>query len=140
MDPTDRDPYTRCCDLLASLFADGTDLDAQQAAEERSRSHNEYHCNVAHEPGTRSTQEDHVITKLFEPITVGSMTVPNRLVMTAMHLNYTPVGEVTDRLIEFYRARARGGAGLIIIGGAEINDQSAGMDSKIGRASCRERV
>jgi len=72
-----------------------------------------------------------VITKLFEPITVGSMTVPNRLVMTAMHLNYTPVGEVTDKLIEFYRARARGGAGLIIIGGAEINDQSAGMDSML---------
>ncbi len=70
-----------------------------------------------------------MITKLFEPITVGPVTVPNRLVMTAMHLNYTPGGEVTDRLIEFYRARALGGAGFIIVGGAEINDQSSGWDS-----------
>jgi len=70
-----------------------------------------------------------MITKLFEPIAVGLVTIPNRMVMTAMHLNYTPGGEVTDRLIEFYRSRARGGAGLIIVGGAEIDDQSAGWDS-----------
>lgn len=48
--------------------------------------------------------------------------------MTAMHLNYTPTGDVTDRFIDFYRARARGGAGFIIIGGADINDQASGMD------------
>lgn len=70
-----------------------------------------------------------MITKLFEPISVGPIIIRNRLVMTAMHLNYTPGGEVTDRLIEFYRARSRGEAGLIIVGGAEINDQSAGWDS-----------
>jgi len=56
------------------------------------------------------------------------MTVSNRVVMTAMHLNYTPSGTVTDRFIDFYRARARGGAGLIVIGGADINDQASGMD------------
>jgi len=49
--------------------------------------------------------------------------------MTAMHLNYTPNGEVSDRFTEFYRARARGGAGLIIVGGAEINDESCGLDN-----------
>ena len=27
--------------------------------------------------------------------------------MTAMHLNYTPNGEVTDRFIDFYATRAR---------------------------------
>jgi 2,4-dienoyl-CoA reductase (NADPH2) len=48
--------------------------------------------------------------------------------MTAMHLNYTPNGEVTDRFIDFYATRARGGAGLIVIGGAEINDQASGID------------
>jgi len=69
-----------------------------------------------------------VITRLFEPIDVGPMSLSNRVVMTAMHLNYTPGGEVTDRFIDFYAARARGGAGLIIIGGAEINDQSSGID------------
>lgn len=48
--------------------------------------------------------------------------------MTAMHLNYSPNGEVTDQFINFYEARAAGGAGLIIVGGAEINDQAAGID------------
>ena len=69
-----------------------------------------------------------MITKLFEPIDVGPMSLANRVVMTAMHLNYTPGGEVNDRFVDFYAARARGGAGLIIIGGAEINDQSSGID------------
>ncbi len=68
-----------------------------------------------------------MITKLFEPISVGPMSLSNRVVMTAMHLNYTPDGQVTDRFIDFYATRARGGAGLIIIGGAEINDQASGV-------------
>jgi 2,4-dienoyl-CoA reductase (NADPH2) len=67
--------------------------------------------------------------KLFEPISIGPITVPNRIVMTAMHLNYTPVGQVTDQLVDFYRARARGGAGLIILGGAAIDEQASGMDN-----------
>jgi 2,4-dienoyl-CoA reductase (NADPH2) len=69
-----------------------------------------------------------LISKLFEPISIGPVSLTNRVVMTAMHLNYTPGGEVTDRFINFYRARARGGTGLIIIGGAEINDQASGID------------
>lgn len=69
-----------------------------------------------------------MITKLFEPIQVGPMTVDNRVVMTAMHLNYTPYGEISDQFTNFYRARARGGVGLIIIGGAEIDDEACGID------------
>ncbi len=67
--------------------------------------------------------------KLFEPISIGPVTLPNRIVMTAMHLNYTPEGQVTDRFINFYKARALGGAGLIIIGGAAIDDEACGMDN-----------
>ncbi|MDQ7783709.1 MAG: FAD-dependent oxidoreductase [Desulfomonilaceae bacterium] len=69
-----------------------------------------------------------MISRLFEPIDIGPVSLDNRVVMTAMHLNYTPTGDVTDRFIDFYRARARGGAGFIIIGGADINDQASGMD------------
>ena len=68
---------------------------------------------------------------LFSPITIRSMTLRNRIVMTAMHLGYTPTGEVTERLIEFYRARAKGGAGLIVVGGCPI-DEYAGMPNMIG--------
>jgi len=69
-----------------------------------------------------------VITRLFEPITLGPMHLSNRVVMPAMALNYTPNGEMTDKFINMYAARARGGTGLIIIGGAEIDDEASGVD------------
>ncbi|MBW2284965.1 MAG: FAD-dependent oxidoreductase [Deltaproteobacteria bacterium] len=67
---------------------------------------------------------------LFSPISINTLEVKNRIVMTAMHLGYTPDGEVTDRLVGFYTARARGGAGLIIIGGCTI-DALAGMSNMV---------
>ncbi len=67
---------------------------------------------------------------LFSPITINAMTLKNRMVMTAMHLGYTPEGTVTDRLIDFYARRARGGVGLIIVGGCPI-DEYGGMSSMI---------
>lgn len=70
-----------------------------------------------------------MFTKLFEPITVGPMHLENRVVMTAMHLNYTLGGEVNDTFTEFYRARARGGVGLIIVGGAEIDEEACGLET-----------
>jgi 2,4-dienoyl-CoA reductase (NADPH2) len=62
---------------------------------------------------------------LFSPIKVNSMIIRNRIVMTAMHLGYTPDGEVTDRLVKFYAERARGGVGLIILGGCPIDEYGA---------------
>jgi 2,4-dienoyl-CoA reductase (NADPH2) len=67
---------------------------------------------------------------LFSPIRINSMILKNRIVMTAMHLGYTPGGQVTDRLVKFYALRARGGAGLIIVGGCTI-DPWAGMADMI---------
>ena len=66
---------------------------------------------------------------LFSPININGMQLKNRIVMTAMHLNYTPEGEVTDQLIDFYQLRAKGGVGLIVVGGCPIDDQGsmAGM-------------
>ncbi len=63
---------------------------------------------------------------LFSQIDVGGLRLKNRIVMTAMHLNYTPDGEVTDRLIAFYQERARGGTALIIVGGCTIDEYSGG--------------
>jgi 2,4-dienoyl-CoA reductase (NADPH2) len=61
---------------------------------------------------------------LFKPIDVGNLKLKNRIVMPAMHLNYTPDGEVTDRLIAFYEERAKGGAALIIVGGCPVDEYS----------------
>jgi 2,4-dienoyl-CoA reductase (NADPH2) len=68
---------------------------------------------------------------LFSPIKINGMELKNRIVMTAMHLGYTPEGTVTDRLVDFYTARARGGVGLIIVGGCPI-DAYGGMASMLG--------
>jgi 2,4-dienoyl-CoA reductase (NADPH2) len=67
---------------------------------------------------------------LFSPIQINSMHLKNRIVMTAMHLGYTPQGEVTDQLVEFYAERSRGGVGLIIVGGCPI-DEYGGMAGMI---------
>jgi 2,4-dienoyl-CoA reductase (NADPH2) len=67
---------------------------------------------------------------LFSPIKINTMNLKNRIVMTAMHLGYTPEGEVTDRLVDFYAERARGGVALIIVGGCPI-DEYGGMASMI---------
>lgn len=62
--------------------------------------------------------------KLLSPIKLGSITLRNRIAMPAMHLIYTPEGEVTDRLIDFYEERSKGGAGYIIVGGCIIDEYS----------------
>lgn len=52
--------------------------------------------------------------KLLQPFQLGSLTLPNRVVMTTVKLGYAPpTGEATDRHVAFYRRRAQGGIGLI---------------------------
>ncbi len=59
--------------------------------------------------------------KLFEPYTVKSMTVKNRIVMTPIGTNFAEhTGEVNEKIIEYYKQRAKGGAGLIVIEGASV--------------------
>ena len=68
---------------------------------------------------------------LFSPIRINTMELKNRIVMPAMHLGYTEGGEVTDRLIDFYALRAKGGVGLIIVGTCSIADDAGGMPGMI---------
>ena len=56
------------------------------------------------------------LQKLFEPIMIGKLELKNRIVMPAMCSKFgSEFGSVTDKLIDFYVERARGGVGLIII-------------------------
>ena len=63
------------------------------------------------------------MSKLFENINIGQITLKNRLIMSAMDLGFTSDGTINDRIINFYRERAKGGVGLIVVGGCypEIN-------------------
>ena len=54
--------------------------------------------------------------KLFEPIRIGDVEIKNRIAMLPLGLGYgEPDGTVSDRLIDFYVERAKGGAGLIFV-------------------------
>lgn len=54
--------------------------------------------------------------RLFEPIQIGAVIVPNRIYMPSMCTNYAgPRGESTIQDIGYYEARAKGGAGLICV-------------------------
>jgi 2,4-dienoyl-CoA reductase (NADPH2) len=55
--------------------------------------------------------------RLFEPLQLGPLTLPNRIVMGSMHTRLESADRPAERLAAFYAARARGGAGMIITGG-----------------------
>lgn len=51
---------------------------------------------------------------ILQPQRVGTLSLPNRVVMTTVKLGYaTKDGEVTDRHVAFYRRRALAGVGLL---------------------------
>jgi 2,4-dienoyl-CoA reductase-like NADH-dependent reductase (Old Yellow Enzyme family)/thioredoxin reductase len=57
--------------------------------------------------------------KIFEPTNIGQMRLKNRIVMPPMGTNYAEAGgAVSQRMLDYYEARARGGVGLIIVEGS----------------------
>jgi 2,4-dienoyl-CoA reductase-like NADH-dependent reductase (Old Yellow Enzyme family)/thioredoxin reductase len=54
------------------------------------------------------------LTKVFEPINIGPVTIPNRVVRTA-HGSNIGGGRVSDDLIAYHEERAKGGVGLTVI-------------------------
>lgn len=63
--------------------------------------------------------------RLFTPLTMGRARLRNRIVMEALPSGHaTLAGFVDHRLQTYYRARARGGAGMIVIESARVTPQS----------------
>ena len=53
---------------------------------------------------------------IFEPLTVKRTTIRNRIAMTPMGTNYGEAnGEMSNRHMNYYSLRAKGGVGLIIL-------------------------
>ncbi len=65
---------------------------------------------------------------LFSPGRINTLELKNRVIMTAMHLNYTPGGKANDRLIRFYEERARYEVAMAIVGGCAIDEFSGSPD------------
>jgi len=68
---------------------------------------------------------------LFEPLRIRDLEIKNRIFMPAMHMNMAQDYQVTDTLVDFYAERARGGAGIISVGYATVDDLS-GSTMNIG--------
>jgi len=55
---------------------------------------------------------------LFTPIKIGNVTIPNRIFITAHEGQYFPgAAEPSERAVNYFRARAKGGAGVIVTAG-----------------------
>ncbi len=66
--------------------------------------------------------------ELFEPALIAGVMVKNRVIMAPMQTNYAYAnGEVSQRLIDYYEARAQGGVGIIVVEAAYVH--SSGKDS-----------
>ena len=62
---------------------------------------------------------------LFTPLTIGSTTVKNRIFMSPMTTNLCDTqNHVTEEVIAYYEARAKGGVGLITVEGAMVTEKS----------------
>jgi 2,4-dienoyl-CoA reductase (NADPH2) len=71
--------------------------------------------------------------KLWDPVSIGDLRLENRIVMLATHLGYCDEdGIVNDRLLAFYRERAKHKPGLIIVGGCYTEHLGMGGPTMIG--------
>ena len=70
---------------------------------------------------------------LFAPVTVGRMTVPNRIVMAPMERNYgNRDGTVSGRTKAHYEERARGGVGWIDVESTFVHPAGRGRTHQLG--------
>ena len=68
-----------------------------------------------------------MLKKLFTPYKIGTVTIPNRLVVTAMVTNYCEEdGMANERFIRYHEEKAKGGWGLIITEDYAVNKNAKG--------------
>ncbi|OCA84995.1 FAD-dependent oxidoreductase [Pseudobacillus wudalianchiensis] len=75
---------------------------------------------------------------LFSPVTIGCMELPNRILSTAHQTNHVINGIPTSDMTAYHVARAKGGAGLLILEAAAVHPSGmlttntiAGFDKKV---------
>src|SRR5262245_18648723 len=64
------------------------------------------------------------LATLLSPTDLGSVQLRNRVAMLPMGLKFTIDGAPTPSDVSFFRARAAGGVGLVIMGGTVVHETS----------------
>ena len=68
---------------------------------------------------------------LFNPLMMGKVTLPNRICFLAHRTNFAKGGRLDDRHVAYYRRRAQGGCGLIIMGDLSIHSNDRPWEAMI---------
>ncbi|MBP2000315.1 2,4-dienoyl-CoA reductase-like NADH-dependent reductase (Old Yellow Enzyme family) [Paenibacillus shirakamiensis] len=71
------------------------------------------------------------VEPLFEPLRIGSLTLPNRIVMAPMTRSFSPNGVPGENVAEYYSRRAKNQVGLIITEGTVIDHPAASGDANV---------
>jgi 2,4-dienoyl-CoA reductase-like NADH-dependent reductase (Old Yellow Enzyme family) len=75
-----------------------------------------------------------LVAPLFEPITLRSLVLPNRIVMSPMTREFSPGGIPGDNVVAYYRRRAEAETGLVITEGVGIDHPAALGEAGLGEA------
>jgi 2,4-dienoyl-CoA reductase (NADPH2) len=65
--------------------------------------------------------------KLFQPITINKTEIKNRIVYPSLALNYSDDRKLNNRYMDFYREKAKGGAGIVTVGPVLFDDTGTGV-------------
>ncbi|MEY9840091.1 NADH:flavin oxidoreductase [Streptacidiphilus sp. EB103A] len=77
---------------------------------------------------------------LSRPLTLGGLTVPNRIVMAPMTRKFSPGGVPGEAVAAYYARRAAGGVGLIVTEGTYVGHESAGQSDSVPRFHGEEQL
>lgn len=70
-----------------------------------------------------------MFSRIFSPITINKVEIPNRIVFPAFQVNYADTdGTVSEKLFDFYTSIAAGGCGLVMTGAAVVSEDSVAFD------------
>ena len=70
---------------------------------------------------------------LCQPFAFGNLNLKNRIVMPPMATRYASAdGAVSQRTINYYEARARGGVGLIIVEATYVHEKGPLLPNELG--------
>jgi 2,4-dienoyl-CoA reductase-like NADH-dependent reductase (Old Yellow Enzyme family) len=73
------------------------------------------------------------MAQVFEPINIGTMQVKNRIVAAPTVVAYADEhGYVTQRLMDIYAERAKGGAGLVTVEASYVRQDGRMFSRMIG--------
>jgi 2,4-dienoyl-CoA reductase-like NADH-dependent reductase (Old Yellow Enzyme family) len=71
--------------------------------------------------------------KIFEPIKLRGMGLKNRLIASPVTTNFaSEKGDVTEKLLNYYRRRAEGGASLVIVEGSFVHPDGKAYVRQLG--------